>query len=303
VGAATRGDLTDVDTRVLELFVLLGDHHHYGAAARAAAIAQPALSQQIKRLESSLGLRLFDRTSRSVTPTAAGRALLPRAREILTELTALERLRHRFDRLRSGAVRLGLCTPMGMTTADSVAAALADRLWGRHELQLTGLLPHQMRPALMDGSVDLAVTLDAAGLADLGGVSPPIAFDPRSAIVPRTHPLARRRRAELSDLRDERPLDLDPAMFGPPGLWRPNATPPADGVVHDLGELRDAVIVGRGVCLLPDSDAAMLVDASLARVPIVDAPPVSFAIVWCGETPPLPEELLLGEPDLLGERP
>jgi DNA-binding transcriptional LysR family regulator len=299
----TRGDLVDVDTRVLELFVLLGDHRHYGAAARAAAVAQPALSQQIKRLESALGLRLFDRTSRSVTPTAAGRALLPLAREILAELTALERLRHRFDRLRTGAVRLGLCTPMGMTTADSVAGAIADRLWGRHELQLVELLPHQLRRSLVDGTVDIAVTIDAAGLADLGGVSPPIAFDPRSAIVPRTHPLARRRRAELHDLRDEHPLDLDPAMFGPVELWKPNARPPADGVVHDLGELRDALIMGRGICLLPDADAAMLVDASLARVPIVDASPVSFAIVWCGETPPLPEELLLGESDLLGERP
>jgi DNA-binding transcriptional LysR family regulator len=275
--------------------VLLAEHRHYGAAARAASIAQPALSQHIKRLEGILGIRLFERTSRAVSPTAGGRALLPLAREILTELTALERLRHRFDRLRSGAVRLGISTPIGHTTSDVVAAGLADRLWGRTELHIVELRPQQLRRALVDGTIDLALTVDAAGLSDVGGISAPIAFDPRSVLLPRAHPLARRRRIELDDLRTERGLDLDPDVFGPAKMWLPNTRTPADGVIRNVGELRDALILGRGICLLPEADAAMLVDASLSRVPVVDAPPVGYAYAWSGETPPLPEDLLLGQ--------
>ncbi|GAB3398563.1 LysR family transcriptional regulator [Schumannella luteola] len=287
-------DPIDVDTRALELFVLLAEHRHYGSAARAASIAQPALSQHIKRLESTLALRLFDRTTRTVELTAAGRALMPHAREIIAELASLERLRHRFDRLRTGAVRLGISTPMGMTTADRIAAGLADRLWGRHELQVVELRPHELRRALADGAIDLALSLDATALADLGGVSAPIAFDPRSVVVPRSHPLARRRRIELAELRHEVPLALDPDEFGSAELWRPSELPPADGIVGDVGELRDALILQRGICLLPDADAAALVDDSLTRIPVVDAPPVSYALAWCGDTPPLPEDLLLG---------
>jgi DNA-binding transcriptional LysR family regulator len=288
--------MVDVDVRALELFVLLAKHRHYGAAAEAAAIAQPALSQHVKRLEGTLGLRLFDRSARAVTPTAAGRALLPLARQILNEVTALERLRHRFDRLRSGAVRLGLSTPMGRATADAVAVEIADRLWGRHELQIVELRPHEMRRSLVDGTIDLALSVDGSSLADLGGVTPPVAFEARSAVLPRTHPLAPRRRIELGDLRSERPLELDPAEFGSIDLWRPSDLEPVEGLVRDVGELRDAIILGRGVCLLPDADAAALVDESLTCVPVVDAPPVSYALVWCGETPPLPEELLIGAP-------
>lgn len=60
-----------------------------GSASRAAArchVAQPSLSQQIKKLETSLGVRLFDRLGTGMTITDAGRALLPRARAILTEV-------------------------------------------------------------------------------------------------------------------------------------------------------------------------------------------------------------------------
>src|SRR4051794_41835388 len=68
------------DARLLASFVTLADELHFGRAAARLDLTQPALSQQIKRLELQLGVELFARTRNSVALTAAGEAALPHAR-------------------------------------------------------------------------------------------------------------------------------------------------------------------------------------------------------------------------------
>jgi DNA-binding transcriptional LysR family regulator len=72
------------DLRLLESFVALASELHFGRAAEKLAFAQPALSQQIRRLEAQLGSALFIRDTRRVELTAAGAAFLPYARASLT---------------------------------------------------------------------------------------------------------------------------------------------------------------------------------------------------------------------------
>ncbi len=72
-----------VELRQLEYFVAVAELLHFGRAAERLHIGQPAVSQQVRRLERELGAPLFDRSSRSVSLTAAGRALLPEARAVL----------------------------------------------------------------------------------------------------------------------------------------------------------------------------------------------------------------------------
>ena len=86
------------DLRLLESFVILASELHFGRAADRLAFAQPALSQQIRRLEAQLGSALFLRDTRRVELTAAGSAFLPHARASLaaavdakTAVTAAER--------------------------------------------------------------------------------------------------------------------------------------------------------------------------------------------------------------------
>lgn len=71
--------------RQIEYFVAVADHGAFGTAARALAVSQPSLSKQLATMEDELGARLFERTSRRVTLTPLGRALLPRGRAILQE--------------------------------------------------------------------------------------------------------------------------------------------------------------------------------------------------------------------------
>src|SRR6266566_556317 len=75
----------DVDARLWRSFAAVADELHYGRAADRLHITQPALSRQIRDLERALGVRLFDRTSRRVILSPAGRAVLGQARRALTE--------------------------------------------------------------------------------------------------------------------------------------------------------------------------------------------------------------------------
>src|ERR1700739_1087934 len=96
-----------VDVRQLRYALALAEHQHFGRAAVAVGIAQPPLSKAIAQLEGEVGARLFDRTRQGVFPTAAGEALLARARRIDQELTAAALDAQRAARGETGRRRIG----------------------------------------------------------------------------------------------------------------------------------------------------------------------------------------------------
>ena len=80
-----------LDPRLLRAFTVLAEELHFGRAARRLHVAQPAVSQQLQRLEDQLGVRLFERSTQHVSLTAEGEAVLPYARQAVAAATAVER--------------------------------------------------------------------------------------------------------------------------------------------------------------------------------------------------------------------
>lgn len=133
-----------VELRQLEYFVAVAEEMHFGRAAATLSIGQPAVSQQVARLERELGVRLFDRSSRTLRLTAAGSRFLPEARAVLA---AAERARRVTSEPAIGSaaqtIRLGSSTGLGNrlsrvlqglgelqpnTTAELVSAPTRARL-------------------------------------------------------------------------------------------------------------------------------------------------------------------------------
>lgn len=99
-----------MDQTLLQSFVILADELHFGRAAERLGISQPPLSGRIRQLEALVGTRLFERTSRRVTLTDAGVALLEQARDILSRTEAAMAHSRRVGNGEVGEIRLAMTT-------------------------------------------------------------------------------------------------------------------------------------------------------------------------------------------------
>src|SRR6266566_849734 len=96
-----------MELRHLRYFVAVGEDQHYGRAAQRLRVAQPALSRQIQDLEEEIGFKLFDRLSRGVKISAAGKLFLEDARRILQQVDEATRRAKRVASGQSGTLRVG----------------------------------------------------------------------------------------------------------------------------------------------------------------------------------------------------
>src|ERR1700760_342678 len=96
-----------IELRHLRYFVAVAEELHFGRAAERLHLAQPALSQQIRRLEEIVGAQLLLRTSRSVALTAAGEMLLERARRTLRNVRLDAEEARGIGRGETGHLKLG----------------------------------------------------------------------------------------------------------------------------------------------------------------------------------------------------
>ena len=96
-----------MELRHLRYFVTVGEEQHYGRAAERLHIAQPALSRQIQDLEREIGFKLFDRLSRGVKISAAGKLFLEDARRILQQVDQATQRARRVAFGQSGTLRIG----------------------------------------------------------------------------------------------------------------------------------------------------------------------------------------------------
>ena len=188
---------------------------HFGRAAEALGIAQPALSRSIKLLETALGVRLFDRSLRQIRLTEAGEVFAHEAAEIAGRVTLAEQL----TRAAGGGAPLRL--RIGFISS-AVFGLLADgiRIFRRQfpdvELDLLELTPTEQLKRLQAGNLDLCYLS-----RPLDGTSPFAAITvlPSAivAAIPSSWKLAQRKTVKLTELADL-PFVLSPPHHSP--TWR-----------------------------------------------------------------------------------
>jgi DNA-binding transcriptional LysR family regulator len=140
----------------LRHFTLVAQHRTFTAAARHAHVTQPGLTASIQRLEALLGARLFDRGPAGATLTAAGRALLPRARAALAAVEEGRRAVAEVMGLTVGSVRLGA----GATVCTYYLPRTLARFRARHpgvQILLREANPDDLVDALEAGDLDLVI--------------------------------------------------------------------------------------------------------------------------------------------------
>lgn len=197
----------EVDLRQLRAFLALADELHFGRAAAGLGIAQPALSQLIRRIEVALGVDLFARTSRSVALTPAGRVLQGRARSLLAQTR-----RDLDETIRTGRGEAGRLDVGFVVSALPLGPIeLVQRFRQRYPLvrvELTEGFSSRLVAAVQRGELDLAVVRDPDPAEGVRFVR--FRSEPFVVAVPREHRFAGRASVRGPELLD------DPFVFFPP---------------------------------------------------------------------------------------
>jgi len=187
----------NVSTRELRAFVLLAEQRNFSRAAALSHLSQPAFSALIRRLEETLGLRLFDRSTRSVELTAEGREFELSARRVLDEFdAALSGVRDQAAR-RRGRVSIALLPSLAAGWLPRVLAGFRAAYPGI-ELQVADVLSEPCIELVRSGHADFALAATRAETPELRAEA--FCSDDFHLVCPSRHPLAR--------LADVRPKDV-----------------------------------------------------------------------------------------------
>ncbi|MEM1384468.1 MAG: LysR substrate-binding domain-containing protein [Pseudomonadota bacterium] len=140
----------------LRYFEALAHHGHFGRAAEACAISQPALSLQIKELEGLLGAPLVERAARQIRLTGLGESFLARARKILLEVDELDDLVRASTGPLSGRMRLGVIPTVAPYLLPDIIKALSAR-FPDLALQPRETITRSLIEALLNAELDAAI--------------------------------------------------------------------------------------------------------------------------------------------------
>jgi LysR family transcriptional regulator, cyn operon transcriptional activator len=152
--------------RHIRYFLAVAEHGNFTRAAEALHVSQPTLSQQIRQLEDTLGVPLFDRAGRGVRLTEFGDVYLGHARAALRQLDAGRRALHDVEDLQSGSLRIAL-TP---TFTAYLVGPLVERFHARYPkltLSIREMPQEQIETLLLEDELDLGFAFEPAGLADI----------------------------------------------------------------------------------------------------------------------------------------
>lgn len=266
------------EARLLRYFLAVAKELNFTRAAETLSIAQPALSAQIRQLETQLGVQLLERTTRSVRLTDAGEIVRERGPAALAGLADVWDAARRAGRGEAGRLRLAYSPSSGYETAPRLVEALRER---HPDIEITAelLSSPEIVQAVLDGRIDVGIA--RTPLTPAGTRARTVRQERQGLLVPSDHPLAAHDELELAAVaeypilmhhRSANPSHFDtiiqafrragltPRIVQPPMAFDPTMRAVRDGTgaaVVSASATRD---LAPGLCWIPLADA-------LAHVP------------------------------------
>jgi DNA-binding transcriptional LysR family regulator len=273
-----------MELRHLRYFVAVAEELHFRRAAEQLHVAQPAVSEQVRKLEEELGVKLFDRTQRNVSLTPSGAAMLEEARRALRQADIAQMAARNAHEQASTRLRIGYPSdllPGSVARAMRVCGAAAPRVEIVLETGPALRLIGELRADRLDAVV-VGMPAPASGLRAL-----PVASERLMVALPITHPRAVESEICLDRLAPERVVVL-------PAATNPALHNAVVSVCHDAGlsptfaEVAEprvehillAVASGGGIALLPESAAERQAAPGVRFIPLeAGAPAFESAVL------------------------
>jgi DNA-binding transcriptional LysR family regulator len=177
-----------MEFRHVRAFIAVAEELHFGRAAERLHIAQPPLSQQIRQLEKSLGVQLFERSTRSVRLTSAGEALLGHARRIVDDVSEAERAAQSGGRGEYGRVSIGFAGASSRFHLPSLARAVRASFPNIELVMIGQTYANAALARIADRSLDLGFVRLPFQVPELD--YRPIEEEALVVALPEDHPLA-----------------------------------------------------------------------------------------------------------------
>jgi DNA-binding transcriptional LysR family regulator len=277
----------DVHGRDLRYFVAVAEELHFTRAAERLFVSQPALSKQVRMLERQLGAPLFERGRQGVSLTPVGAALLPHARRVLAEWDRGWQAAEQAKTRQRATLVVGMSTSPGR---GGLLPAIRSRFTAVHPeatVDLQQVSWDDPTAGLAGGTTDVAFVW--LPLPDPGRYRwAVVAREPRLVAMTGAHPLAGREVVEFAELLDEPFLAL-PESAGPLrdywlALDARGGQPPRIGAeITSTDETYEALLDGRGVCLVAAGNAPLIALEGVITRPVRGISPSQLALAWRAE--------------------
>jgi DNA-binding transcriptional LysR family regulator len=268
------------EVRQLQYFVTVAEELNFTRAAERLHVVQQSLSTGIAQLEATLGIRLFERTTRSVNLTSAAVAWLPYAREALASMNRAADAAEDLAAGRSGRLRVGLAATGALPFMPSLLRTFRER-YPLADIDAKHFDFQDPCGGLRNWETDVAIVRPP--FLDDGLTLVALGEEPRYAVLASDHPLAERSTIEFADLIDEPWMDVetDPLWCDFWQVKERRTRPPVIGAMcRTLDDLFEAARAGTAIGLVPESIASTQSWPKLAFVAVRDIAPSIVAVAW-----------------------
>jgi DNA-binding transcriptional LysR family regulator len=274
-----------VELRHLRYFIAVAENGGFGRAAQLLHVAQSAISEQVRDLESELGAALFDRNNRNIRLTAEGEQFLVDAQAVLALAARAAANVQKSLRGEIGTLTIGFFVGGTGMFLPTILKEFRHR-FPEVQVGLVEMAPAMQHQALQAGSIDVGFTrgLPLAQAPTLR--SEHFLTERLQAVLSRNHPLAKRRKIEIRELAEER-FVLNDRKYSSPTFDKVITLCTEAGFSPRIGATASVssgvlalVEAGEGVAILPEG-AMRLRTEELVFVPLADrAAFIDLVIAW-----------------------